>query len=940
MDNKWISIVGGKENNLKSVNVNIPKNQLVVFTGVSGSGKSSLAFDTIFAEGQRRYIQSLSSYARQFIGEYKKPDCDSIEGLQPSISIDQKTTTNNPRSTVGTVTEIYDYMRLLWARIGTPYCPNHNIPIQPFSIQQLVDIIYQQEENTKLTIWSPVVKNEKGTHVETLQKYINAGFTKIKIDDNPIQRYTYVPTLDKSNKHTIDFQIDKISINENNKSRIFDSLRVALDYAKGYVELQFDDKPLSLYSTHSSCPICGFSVPPLEPRLFSFNNPLGACQDCHGLGIKISSDPYLLIPDDSLSINKGAIKPYGKPKANNTDWIKLKALCDSENISFTTPIKDLTEKQMHTLLYGPKKPLELDLKLSTGSILKTKITEGIKTKIDRLFQETKSEWMKDWYNTFMSESICSTCNGARLNNLVLAVKINNLSIYDACCLSFTKLYDFIKNLNLTPTQVKVSKLVTKEILDRLSFLIEVGLDYLTLSRMAKTLSGGESQRIRLATQMGSKLSGILYVLDEPSIGLHQKDNSKLIHTLQEMRDLGNSLIVVEHDEETIRSADYIVDIGPGAGKHGGEIVVSGTLNDVMNCPNSITGAFLTGKEKIETPKMRRKTTHWITIHNATCHNLKNITVDIPLGEFVCVTGVSGSGKSSLINECLYKKILESKSRVHVHPGECGPIDGIKQFTNVVNVSQEPIGKTPRSNPATYLGIFDEIRELFSQTLLAKTKGITKSMFSFNIPGGRCETCSGGGIVRIKMDFLPDVYVTCDVCHGKRYSDDVLSIEYKGKNISDILNMTIEDAYTFFQAIPSIKRRIKALIDVGLGYMSLGQPSTQMSGGEAQRIKIANELQRKSNGKMLYILDEPTTGLHSYDVRNLINVLEELVNQGNTIIVIEHNLDLIKCADYIIDLGPEGGDNGGSVIAKGTPEEVMMVESSYTGQYLKKMLKEK
>lgn len=936
MDNNWIVVKGARENNLKNVDVKIPKGKLVVFTGVSGSGKSTLAFDTIFAEGQRRYIQSLSSYARQFLGNFKKPDCDSIEGLQPAISIDQKTTSHNPRSTVGTVTEIYDYMRLLWARIGIAYCPTHNIPIQPFSLQQIASIVLKAKEGTKLTIWAPVVRNEKGSHADTMQKFINGGFSKARIDNQPLQRYLFAPILDKMSKHTIDFQIDHFTINEKNKDRVFDSLRVALDYGKGYVKIQFDDGEEKLYSTHSSCPICGFSVPPLEPRLFSFNNPLGACPDCHGMGIKISSDPDLLIPDQTLSINKGAIKPYGKPKPN-VEWTRLRKLCEVEGISMTTPYNKLSQKQKSILLYGPKEPIDIEIHMNSGSVIHSQIIEGVKTRIDRLYQETNSEWMKDWYATFMGQSVCPTCNGARLNNQVLAIKVNGLSIYQACCLSFDKLRDFISNLKLSANEAKVAELVVKEITDRLSFLIDVGLDYLTLSRMAMTLSGGESQRIRLATQIGSKLTGVLYVLDEPSIGLHQKDNDKLIATLKEMRDLGNSLIVVEHDEDTMRAADYLVDMGPGAGEHGGHVVACGSVKDLENCPESITGAYLSGRKKIEVPATRRTSKSWLVIHDATCHNLKNITAKIPLGEFVCITGVSGSGKSSLITECLYKKTLQHFGKGHIQPGECGPIDGLKKLSGVINVSQEPIGKTPRSNPATYLGIFDDIRDLYSQTILAKSKGITKSMFSFNVPGGRCEACLGAGIKKISMDFLPDVYVTCDVCHGKRYSDDVLAVEYKGKNISDVLNMTIEDAYQFFENVPSIHSKIKALIDVGLGYMSLGQSSTEMSGGEAQRIKLANELQRKSDGKTLYILDEPTTGLHSDDVNRLIQVLDRIVDAGNTVVVIEHNLDLIKCADWIIDLGPDGGDRGGQIVATGTPEDVAKVEKSYTGQYLKRML---
>lgn len=936
MDNDWIVVKGARENNLKNVDVRIPKNKLVVFTGVSGSGKSTLAFDTIFAEGQRRYFQSLSSYARQFLGNFHKPDCDSIEGLQPAISIDQKTTSHNPRSTVGTVTEIYDYLRLLWAKLGVAYCPIHKIPIQPFSIQQLADIVLKQPTGTKVLILAPVVRNEKGSQAETMQKFIMSGFRKARIDGEPIQKYITAPVLNKNTRHTIDFQIDDFTLTDKSKDLVFDTLRVALDYGKGYVRIGFNGKPDVLYSTHQSCPICGFSVPPLEPRLFSFNNPLGACPDCKGMGVKISSDPDLLVPDTNLSINEGAIKFMGKEK-DNQEWTKLRKLCQVEKISMDVPFKKLSKRQKDILLYGPDEPIDITIETGSGSLIRTTIDEGIKQRVDRLYNETTSSWMKDWYATFMGQSICPTCHGARLNDTVLAVKVSHLSIYDACCLPLDKLYAFMTGLKLTPTQAKIAQLILKEIDDRLKFLIDVGLDYLTLSRMSMTLSGGESQRIRLATQIGSKLTGVLYVLDEPSIGLHQKDNDKLIATLKEMRDLGNSLIVVEHDEDTIRAADYLVDMGPGAGDHGGQVVACGSVQDLENCPQSVTGAYLAGRKKIEVPKTRRAPKSYLTIHDATCHNLKNVTVKIPLGVFVCVTGVSGSGKSSLITECLYKKTLQHFGIGHLQAGECGPIDGLKQISGVVNVSQEPIGKTPRSNPATYLGIFDDIRALFSQTILAKAKGITKSMFSFNVPGGRCEACYGTGVKRISMDFLPDVYVTCEVCHGRRYSDDVLSIQYKGKNIADVLDMRIEEAYEFFKNVPSIERKIKALVDVGLGYMTLGQSSTEMSGGEAQRIKLANELQRKGDGKTLYILDEPTTGLHSDDVNRLIAVLERIVDGGNTVVVIEHNLDLIKCADYLIDLGPDGGDRGGTVIAAGTPEQVAANPISYTGQYLKKML---
>ena len=936
MNDEMIVVKGARENNLNDLDVSIPKGKLVVFTGVSGSGKSTLAFDTIFAEGQRRYIQSLSSYARMFLGNFKKPDCDSIDGLQPAISIDQKTTSHNPRSTVGTVTEIYDYMRLLWARIGVAYCPTHNIPIQPFSLQQLAEIVMSKPEGTKVTFFAPVVRNEKGGHAETMQKFIQRGLYKARIDNQPIQKFFVAPVLDKNTKHSIDFQIDRLTISEKERERVYDSLRTALDLGRGYVSIAFNGQDEVLYSTHQSCPICGFTVPPLEATIFSFNNPLGACPDCKGLGVKISADPDLLVPDPSLSINDGALKPYGKNRSSQ-DWARLEKLCAAEKINMDIPYSRLSPRQKKVIMDGPDQPIRIQLRASTGSLINTVIEDGLRGRIDRLYNQTSSSWMKDYYGSFMGQVICPTCQGARLNSTVLAVRVGGLSIHQACCLSLDKLLDFARNLQLSPSQAEVAELVLKEIEDRLEFLIDVGLDYLTLSRMAMTLSGGESQRIRLATQIGSKLTGVLYVLDEPSIGLHQKDNDKLIATLKEMRDLGNSLIVVEHDEDTMRAADYLVDIGPGAGTHGGRVVATGSVADIEACPASITGAFLAGRERIEMPEIRRMSKRFITIHDATCHNLKNLTVKIPLGEFVCVTGVSGSGKSSLITECLYKRAKQHFGAQHIQPGACGRIDGLKEISQVINVSQDPIGKTPRSNPATYLGIFDDIRELFASMPGAKAKGMNASMFSFNVSGGRCEACQGAGVKRISMDFLPDVFVTCEVCHGKRYSEDVLSIQYRGKSISDILDMRIEDAYDFFKSSPRLERKLKCLIDVGLGYMNLGQPSTEMSGGEAQRIKLANELQRRSDGQALYILDEPTTGLSAYDVRNLIRVLERIVDAGNTVVVIEHNLDLIKCADWIIDLGPDGGDRGGTLVAEGTPEDVAANAASYTGQYLAKIL---
>lgn len=937
MDAKsWIVVKGARENNLKDIDVALPKDQLVVFTGVSGSGKSTLAFDTIFAEGQRRYIESLSSYARMFLGGFQKPDVDSIDGLQPAISIDQKTTSHNPRSTVGTVTEIYDYLRLLWARIGVAYCPEHGVPIKPFSLQQIAEIILKNPLGTKVSILAPVVRNEKGSHAETLAKFMAEGDRRMKVDGGPLTAYQEIPALDKKKKHSIDFHIDTFTLRESSKDRVYDSLRIALDYAKGYVDVAIGERPLTLYSEHQSCPVCGFSVPPLEPRLFSFNNPLGACPDCRGMGVKISADPALIVPDPKLSIDEGAIKPMGKPNGNK-EWTGFVRLCEAEKIAMDVPFYKLSDRQKKIVFEGPERSVDYTYRTWSGSEIHSAVTEGVKTRLDRLYQTTKSSWMKEWYESFMSSTVCPTCLGARLNDKVLSVKVGKLSIQEATNLSLDKLLSFFQALPLTDKEKAVSELILKEIKDRLGFLVGVGLDYLALSRMSMTLSGGESQRIRLATQIGSRLTGVLYVLDEPSIGLHQKDNDRLIASLKEMRDLGNSLIVVEHDEETIRAADYVVDIGPGAGKNGGEVVATGSVEDLEKAPLSITGAYLSGRKFIPVPKVRRKSSHFLSIEGATCHNLKGVDVKIPLGVLVCITGVSGSGKSSLINEVLCKNALAHFGIGKEKPGECKAIKGLNYVSSIVDVSQEPIGRTPRSNPATYIGVFDDIRELYSQTLEAKEKGITKAMFSFNVPGGRCEACQGCGTEKISMDFLPDVYVTCEVCRGKRYSEDVLAVRYKGKNIYDVLTTTIDDAYEFFRNIPAIKRKLEALVEVGLGYMDLGQSSTTLSGGEAQRVKLADELQRKGDGKTLYILDEPTTGLHVDDVKKLIAVLESLVDNGNTVLVIEHNLDLVKCADAIVDLGPDGGDRGGKVIAQGTPEQVARIEGSYTGQYLAKVL---
>ena len=931
----YIVVKGARENNLKNIDVTIPKDSLVVFSGVSGSGKSTLAFDTIFAEGQRRYVESLSSYARMFLGDFSKPDVDSIDGLAPAISIDQKTTSHNPRSTVGTVTEIYDYLRLLYSRIGVAYCPHHHIPIQASSLQQIYNAIKDNPDNSKITVYAPVVQNEKGTHLQIMEKFFAAGFTRARIDGEPLKRYDQVPSLDKNLKHTISFAIDRLLLSKENKDRLFDSLRTALDYAKGYVSVDVDGKE-TLYSEHQSCPVCGFSVPPLEPRLFSFNNPLGCCPDCHGLGVTIEADPELMIADPSKSIDDGALACLPKHNHDTIEWNDFYAVLDKYKISTKTPFNKLSQRQKDIIIYGPPEPVSYVYTSSNGSKINKLVTEGLKGRIDRLYNTTKSEWMKQWYATFMSERECSKCHGARLNDMVLSVQVNGLNIDELCRKSLADIYDFFVHIQLSEMQHKIADLVINEIKNRLKFLIDVGLDYLTLSREASTLSGGEAQRIRLATQIGSKLTGVLYVLDEPSIGLHQRDNDKLIHTLKEMRDLGNSLIVVEHDEDTILAADYVVDIGRGAGDHGGNVVFAGKPEELMKCADSLTGDFLSGRKMIPLPPVIRSYKDVLTIHNAHCHNLKNIDVKIPLGCFTCVTGVSGSGKSSLVDDCLYKTV-RSILGFKTEKGQCDSIENAKLISKVINVSQEPIGRTPRSNPATYIKVFDDIREVFASTKEARVKGMDKSMFSFNMKGGRCEACQGDGVKRISMNFLPDIYVECDVCHGKRYSDDVLSILYKGKSIADVLDMRAEEALEFFSAIPSIKKKLQTLVDVGLGYMKLGQPSTTISGGEAQRVKLAYELERTSDGHTLYILDEPTTGLHPYDIEKLVKVLDRLADSGNTIVVIEHNLDVIKCADYVIDLGPEGGDRGGNLVFEGKVKDLLECKESYTGTYLKREL---
>ena len=932
-----IIIKGARENNLKNIDITLPKNKLIVFTGVSGSGKSTLAFDTIYNEGERRYMESLSSYARQFLGGTEKPDVDSIEGLSPSISIDQKTTSHNPRSTVGTVTEIYDYLRLLFARIGVPYCPIHHEKIVKFTTKQMADKVMEKPLCSRIVILSPLVKNEKGTHKDTLLKFHNQGFERFRIDGE-IKRFSEIGDLEKNKKHFIDVVVDRLILKEDSYSRVFDSITTALDVSSGYVVIQHETQE-QMFSQHASCKYCGFSVPELEPRFFSFNNPLGACPDCAGLGIKREVAEDLLIPNEDISINQGAVSYFkNQVNGNNIEWQEFKYLCDYYAIPRDVPYRDLSRKQRDILLYGSTEPIPYKITSSSGNVMNRIGFEGIKTKIDRLYNVTDSAFKREWFETYMRDKECTTCKGARLNEQVLAVRIGGLNIYEVCKLSLRDLKDFLNNLQLTQEEEKIAHLVLQEINNRVQFLLNVGLDYLSLARMAMTLSGGEAQRIRLATQIGSKLTGVLYVLDEPSIGLHQRDNDKLINSLKEMRDLGNTLIVVEHDEDTMLAADYLVDIGPGAGVHGGNIVSQGTPEEVMNDPNSLTGQYLAGKKFIPYSSFRNKGNgQFIEIIGAEANNLKKIDVKIHLGAFVLVTGVSGSGKSSLVTEVLYKNTYNYLNRGKYEAGKVKSIKGLENIDKVINISQDPIGKTPRSNPATYIGVFDDIRDLFASTKESKAKGYTKSHFSFNVKGGRCEACEGDGVKRISMAFFPDVFVQCEECHGRRYNDETLQVTYKGKSIYDVLEMTCEDASVFFQNIPSIYRKIKTLCDVGLGYIKLGQSSTTLSGGEAQRVKLAYELAKRATGKTLYILDEPTTGLHVEDIKCLLNVLKALVAAGNSIVVIEHNLDVIKCADYIIDLGPEGGERGGQVLVKGTPEEVSQNPNSFTGIYLKKIL---
>ena len=934
-----IIVKGARENNLKNVSIELPKNKMIVMTGLSGSGKSSLAFDTIYAEGQRRYVESLSAYARQFLGGSEKPDVDSIEGLSPAISIDQKTTSNNPRSTVGTVTEIYDYLRLLFARVGTPYCPNHNIPISSQSVEEMTNKIMEYPIGTKMIILSPVVHGEKGTHKDLLDKLRKEGYIRVRVNGEMYDLSEDI-TLDKNVKDKIDVVIDRIVLKEESRSRLFEAIEQSTKLSNGKVVIQIlgEEKKEIVFSEQFACPHCEFSLPELEPRLFSFNAPYGACPECKGLGIKLQIDPDLVIPDKNISINEGAIKTLSDDQ-ENMDYKKLQCVCNHYKIDMDKPFSKLTKKQKDMILYGSDEVIHFNYSTKSGNIMNSNsFYEGIINNLQRRYMETSSTWIREWLENYMIEYECDTCKGARLNDDVLQVKVGGKNIYQVTKMSIKELVNFFSKLKLSKEKQEIAKLILKEIEDRLNFLKNVGLEYLTLSRSAGTLSGGEAQRIRLATQIGSHLTGVLYVLDEPSIGLHQRDNEKLIKSMLEMRDLGNTLIVVEHDEDTMRACDYLVDIGPGAGDQGGQIVACGTPEEVMKNEKSITGQYLSGKKRIEIPKTRRKgNKKYLKIRGAEEHNLKNIDVDIPLGTFTCITGVSGSGKSSLINEILVKKISQELYHSKEKPGKHKKILGIDNIDKIVAISQNPIGRTPRSNPATYTGVFDDIRTLFTTTKEAKMYGFEKNRFSFNVKGGRCEACRGDGVKKIEMHFLPDVYVPCEVCHGTRYNRETLNIKYKGRNIAEVLDMMVKEALEFFDNVPKIKQKLQVLEDVGLGYIKLGQSAPTLSGGEAERVKLAKELQKRATGKTLFVLDEPTTGLHTDDIKRLLAILQKIVDNKDTVVVIEHNLDVIKVADYIIDLGPEGGDEGGQIVACGTPEEVAKVKESYTGQFLNKML---
>ncbi len=937
-----IRIKGARENNLKNIDLEIPRNQFVVFTGLSGSGKSSLAFDTIYAEGQRRYVESLSSYARQFLGQMEKPDVDFIEGLSPAISIDQKSTNHNPRSTVGTVTEIYDYLRLLFARIGVPHCPKCGKEIRKQTVDQIVDVLMVYPERTRMQIMAPVVRERKGEHTKLLEDAAKSGYVRVRIDGE-MHEITDDIKITKNKKHTIEIVIDRLTIKEGVQSRLTESLEAAMRLTGGIATVLANDDEHIIFSQNFSCPDCGISIEEVEPRLFSFNNPAGACSECTGLGMKLIIDPELVVPNQSLSLSEGAITASGwnsigsETSSSNTF---VRAIGKQYGFDLDTPYKDLSEEAKHVLLYGTDGK-KVDVTYSNNSVSHTYsyAFEGIIPGMMRRYKETNSDYMKQEYEGFMTNIPCPTCAGKRLKPEVLAVTINDKSIFDVSNMTAAGIQAFFKNVTLTDMQKMIAEQILKEIFARTGFLVDVGLDYLTLSRNASTLSGGEAQRIRLATQIGSGLVGVVYILDEPSIGLHQRDNDKLLKTLKHLKDIGNTLIVVEHDEDTMRASDFIVDIGPAAGSHGGEVIYAGPVDGIMDCERSETGNYLSGRKRITVPKTRREPNgKMLQIIGASENNLKNVSVSIPLGVFTCVTGVSGSGKSSLINEILYKRLARDLNRAKIKSGKHADMLGIEHLDKVINIDQSPIGRTPRSNPATYTGLFDMIRDLFTATPEAKMRGYQKGRFSFNVKGGRCEACSGDGIIKIEMHFLPDIYVPCEVCHGTRYNRETLEVKYKGKSIADILNMTVEEALTFFENLPRLKDKLQTIYDVGLSYIRLGQSSTTLSGGEAQRVKLATELSRRNTGKTMYVLDEPTTGLHAYDVHKLIGILQRLSDGGNSVVVIEHNLDVIKTADYIIDLGPEGGDKGGTIVVQGSPEQVAKCKASYTGKYLKGMLK--
>ncbi|BBK82981.1 MULTISPECIES: excinuclease ABC subunit UvrA [Staphylococcus] len=933
-----IVVKGARAHNLKGVDIELPKNKLIVMTGLSGSGKSSLAFDTIYAEGQRRYVESLSAYARQFLGQMDKPDVDTIEGLSPAISIDQKTTSKNPRSTVATVTEIYDYIRLLYARVGKPYCPYHGIEIESQTVQQMVDRILELEERTKIQLLAPVISHRKGNHEKLIEDIGKKGYVRLRVDDEIVD-VNEVPQLDKNKNHTIEVVVDRLVVKDGIETRLADSIETALELAEGNLTVDVINGEELKFSENHACPICGFSIGELEPRMFSFNSPFGACPTCDGLGQKLKVDLDLVIPDKNKTLNEGAIEPW-EPTSSDFYPTLLKRVCEVYKINMDKPYKKLTDRQKNILMNGSgEKEIEFTFTQRNGGTRKRKMVfEGVVPNIDRRYHESPSEYTREMMSKYMTELPCETCHGKRLSKEALSVYVGDYNIGEVVEYSIKNALYYFENLKLSDQDKSIADQILKEIISRLSFLNNVGLEYLTLDRSSGTLSGGEAQRIRLATQIGSRLTGVLYVLDEPSIGLHQRDNDRLINTLKEMRDLGNTLIVVEHDDDTMRAADYLVDVGPGAGNHGGEVVSSGTPNKVMKDKKSLTGQYLSGKKRIEVPEYRREITdRKIQIKGAKSNNLKNVNVDFPLSVLTVVTGVSGSGKSSLVNEILYKALAQKINKSKVKPGNFDEIKGIDQLDKIIDIDQSPIGRTPRSNPATYTGVFDDIRDVFAQTNEAKIRGYQKGRFSFNVKGGRCEACKGDGIIKIEMHFLPDVYVPCEVCDGKRYNRETLEVTYKGKNIADVLEMTVEEATHFFENIPKIKRKLQTLVDVGLGYITLGQQATTLSGGEAQRVKLASELHKRSTGRSIYILDEPTTGLHVDDISRLLKVLNRIVENGDTVVIIEHNLDVIKTADHIIDLGPEGGEGGGTIIATGTPEEIAQNKGSYTGQYLKPVL---